>query len=138
MTASRQQSASSHRGSLPGDRSSVALLSSGVISGLTMAVAFGLLALGVESFWVTFVVGFGFVLPVSIGGVAWLYPEDGQTDTVLDDSNTRQTTGTRTDTGTADSDDEPAVEALRLRFARGELSEAEFERRVQLLQDTEN
>lgn len=138
MSTSPGTVAGSRRDSLPGDRDSVALLTSGVVSGLTLAVAFGLLALGVESFWVTFVVGFGFVLPVSIGGVAWLYPEDGQTDTVLDDSNTRQTTGTRTDTGTADSDDEPAVEALRLRFARGELSEAEFERRVQLLQDTEN
>jgi hypothetical protein len=135
MRTSRQQS-ESHRGSL-GDRSSVALLSSGAISGLTLAVAFGLLALGVESFWVTFVVGFGFVLPMSLGVVAWLYPEDGPADTAPGDSHVRQTTGSHSHTGTADSDDRPAIETLRLRYARGELSETEFERRVQHLLENE-
>jgi Predicted membrane protein (DUF2078). len=136
MTMSRQQSGDRHD-SLPGDRSSVALLSSGAISGLTLAVAFGLLALGVESFWVTFVVGFGFVLPMSLGVVAWLYPEDGQADIGPGDGRSRQTTGSHNHTGAADSDDRPAVETLRLRYARGELSETEFERRVQLLLEDE-
>lgn len=138
MTTSRQQFERGSYDSPPGDRASAALLTSAVISGLTLAVAFGLLALGVESFWVTFVVGFGFLLPMSIGVVAWLYPEDAQAATRLPDSHTGPTTGSRDNTDTADTDDRPAIEALRLRYARGELSEAEFERRVELLLENES
>jgi uncharacterized membrane protein len=120
MSTSPETVAGSRRDSLPGDRDSVALLTSGVVSGLTLAVAFGLLALGVESFWVTFVVGFGFVLPISIGTVAWLWPDEEAT-------------------GREQADGEPgaAMAELRLQYARGEIGEAEFERRARLLADHE-
>jgi len=137
MTTASRHTGGSRRGSLPGDRSSAALLTSGAVSGLTLLVAFGLLALGVESFWVTFIVGFGFVLPMSIGAVAWLYPDEGQAETGLWTTGTRQTTESRSHTSTAGGDNESAIETLRLRYARGELSEAEFERRVELLLESE-
>ncbi len=104
------------RGSLPGDRDSAGLVVSGAVSGLTLAVAFGLLALGVESFWVTFVVGFAFLLPTSLGAVAYLYPEPD-------------------DSGGAAGDDHSPMDELRMRYARGELSETEFERRTRILDD---
>jgi uncharacterized membrane protein len=110
-------------GVLPGDRDAAAMLTAGVVSGLTLAVAFGLLALGVESFWVTFVVGFGFVLPTSIGVVASRWPEaESPADAP---------------TGSTDSDDRPAMEALRLQYARGEIDDAEFDRRARRLAETE-
>ncbi len=52
------------------NRLGLALILSGVITILTLGVAFGLLALGVEFFWVAFPVGFGGVLPVVLGLVA--------------------------------------------------------------------
>ena len=100
----------------PGDRPTAALLVSGGISALTLAVAFALLALDIGWFWVAFVVGFGFVLPTGLGIVGVFYPDrEGVTDT---------TGGSRT-----------PMEELELRFARGELSEAEFEQRADILRD---
>ncbi|MFT4881066.1 MAG: hypothetical protein ACI9HI_001067 [Salinirussus sp.] len=43
---------------------------SGGITTLALGAAFGLLALGVELFWVAFPVGFGGVLPIVSGLVA--------------------------------------------------------------------
>ncbi len=108
------------RDSLPGDRHTAALLVSGGISALTLAAAFGLLAVGVESFWVAFVVGFGFVLPTGLGIVGVLYPE-------------------KTSEGGADTEgnSRTPIEELESRFARGELSRAEFERRAGVLRDEE-
>lgn len=122
------QSTGGRQDSLPGDRSSVALLTSSVVSGLTLAVAFGLLALGVESFWVAFVVGFGFVLPASMGVVSYLWADEDE-ETALGDRN-----GHSADTAGDETD--RAMSELRMQYARGELSETEFERRVQVL--TEN
>jgi hypothetical protein len=53
-----------------GNRIAIALVVSGIVSLLTLGTAFGLLALGVEYFWVAFPVGFGGVLPVALGLVA--------------------------------------------------------------------
>ncbi|MBB6645968.1 hypothetical protein [Halobellus ruber] len=56
--------------SLTGNRIATALVVSGLVSILTLGVAFTLLALGVEFFWVAFPVGFGGVLPIALGVVA--------------------------------------------------------------------
>ena len=96
--------------SLSGDRAS------GATTALTLVVAFGLLALGVESFWVAFPAGFGVVLPTALGLAARCWPAD---------------TGRERDEGPR-----TAPEELRLQYARGELTGAEFERRVgRLLED---
>jgi hypothetical protein len=55
--------------SLTRNRIAAALIVSGLITILTLGVAFSLLALGVEAFWVAFPVGFGGVLPTALGVV---------------------------------------------------------------------
>jgi len=90
----------------------------GAVTALTLAVGFGLLALGVPYFWVAFPVGFGGVMPMAVG-LARYY------DQREDDSET-----------TAGEDD--ALATLRERYARGELTDAEFERQVEQLLETED
>jgi uncharacterized membrane protein len=107
--------------SLPDDRLPVALLVSGIVTALTLGTAFGLLALGVEQFWVVFPLGFGVVLPTALGVV----------------THARMSTKNRgTDAGESDSAD--PLEELRTQYARGEISEAEFERRVDRLIESDD
>jgi hypothetical protein len=54
-----------------------ALVVSGVVTLLTLGVAFGLLVSGIEPFWVTFPVGFGGVLPAALGACALPTPASG-------------------------------------------------------------
>jgi hypothetical protein len=55
-------------GPLPtGSSLGVVLVVAGVVSLVTLGIAFTLLALGVPFFWVAFPVGFGGVLPVAVG-----------------------------------------------------------------------
>jgi len=93
----------------------------GAVMALTFLVGFGLLALGVPWFWIAFPVGFAGILPMSIGLVK--YYEKQRADT---ESRTQQ------------SDQEAALEDLRNRYARGELSDDEFERKVEKLLETES
>jgi len=99
------------------EESPAQLTVAGAVTALTLLVGFGLLAVGVSYFWVAFVVGFAGLLPMSLGAVQ-LYE--------------RRQNETRT---TEDADD--AIDELRRRYARGELTEAEFERRVEKLIETE-
>jgi uncharacterized membrane protein len=88
---------------------------SATVTAGTLLVAFSLLALGVDSFWLVFVVGFGGVLPLS-RGLLEARDRPGGTDT---------------------TEEETALETLRLRYARGELTHEEFEQRVEELVETE-
>ena len=90
----------------------------GVVTAATLAVAFGLMALGVESFWVAFVVGFGGVLPLSVAALEYREATDD--------------TPTRADRSDADA----ALEELQLRYAHGEFTDEEFERQVEKLLET--
>jgi len=92
----------------------------GLVVGGILLVAFGLLALGVPWFWIAFPVGFAGVLPAAIGLVR-LY-ERRKDDAAADEKRTEQ---------------EDALATLRERYARGELTEAEFERKVERLLETE-
>lgn len=80
----------------------------GVVSAVTLGLAFTLLALGIEQFWVVFVVGFGVVLPMATG---WADREQND----------------------ADSKSDPALAELQHRYAKGELTDEEFEHRVEQL-----
>jgi uncharacterized membrane protein len=111
MTASPRRSTRRTRSSLPGDRDSAAGLVAGATTAVTLTVAFGLLALGVEDFWLAFVFGFGVVLPMALGVVNHRWPAADERD------------------GTATDQQTPLAE-LQMRYARGELSDAEFEQRV--------
>lgn len=94
------------------------------MTGLTLAVAFGLLALGVPWFWVVFPVGFGGLLPVAIGLTKQYERRQADHHTPASESTT--------------TTDEEALETLRNRYARGEIDEVEFERRLEALLETES
>jgi uncharacterized membrane protein len=91
----------------------------GAVMALTFLVGFGLLVADASFFWVAFPVGFAGVLPMAIGLVK-LYQ--------------------RNQTGTDDRSDETedALAELRQRYARGELTDEEFEQQVETLLETES
>jgi hypothetical protein len=70
-------------------------------------------------------VGFGAVLPMSLGLVKYYRPDQ--------ETNSRSEPPTDRSTETED-----ALEELRHRYARGELSDEEFDRRVERLLETES
>lgn len=83
-----------------------------VVSACTLAVAFGALALDSSWFWVAFPVGFGGVLPLAVGAAQyWVEATDG-------------------DEVSGDTADDP-LSILHAQYVDGELSEEEFERRVE-------
>ena len=98
----------------------ITLLVTGGVTALTLGVAFGLLALGVRSFWVAFPVGFGVILP---GAIAMVHSRRADERRTVADTRTEQSP-----TG---------LEVLRRRYAAGELSDEEFERRVERLLESE-
>jgi len=103
-----------------GGKYAVETVVAGVVSALTFAVGFGLLALGVWWFWIVFPVGFAGVLPAALG-LTRLYRTGDET----------------VDQSTA-ATEQDALETLRERYARGEIDEAEFERRLDALLETES
>jgi uncharacterized membrane protein len=94
-------------------------VTAGVVISVTLLVGFGLLFAGFDFFWVAFAVGFAGILPAAMGVVKYYQ----RTATVPDEPK-----------GEADE----ALDELRRRYARGELTEAEFERRVERLLETES
>jgi len=95
-------------------------LVAGVVMGLIFLVGFGLLALGEWWFWIVFPVGFAGVLPAAVALVR-IYESRRGDDTEV--------------SGTTETED--ALETLRRRYATGELSEEEFEAKVERLLETE-
>jgi len=87
------------------------------ISTVILAVGIGGLALGVPYAWVAFPVGYGGVLPVAMALVR-----------------RRESAASEAQSTTEDS----PLATLRERYARGEIGEAEFERRVEGLIETES
>ncbi|WP_432764874.1 SHOCT domain-containing protein [Halobaculum limi] len=90
------------------------------VTAVTLAVAFGFLALGVNSFWIAFPVGFGVILPGALA-VAHNYRAEDR----------RNVDNTRTEESPTE------LEVLRRRYAAGELSDEEFEQRVEHLLESE-
>jgi uncharacterized membrane protein len=99
-------------------------VAAGAVTFLTLAVAFGLMALGNPYFWVAFVVGFGGGMPLAVG-LAKYY-----------ESRHERERGRSPRTG--DSDTDAALADLRERYARGELDDEAFEARVERLLETES
>jgi len=91
----------------------------GAVTMLTLTIAFGLMFAGVPYFWVAFPVGFGGLLPMAVGA-ARLYRRRQETDS------------------RPASEDDDALATLRERYAQGDLTDAEFERQVERLLETED
>jgi len=92
----------------------VGLVATAVSAGV-LVVAFGLLAAGVSSFWVTFPVGYGGVLPLAVAL-----------------ARRRVAAATRRAEREAEAETDPLA-ALKAAYARGELDEEAFEERVERL-----
>ena len=108
---------------------SLAGVAAGAVTFLTLAVAFGLMFLGVPYFWVAFPVGFGGLLPLSVSLAKWY--ESNRADERERSREFGPTTG-------RDDETDDALAALRERYARGAIGDAEFERRVERLLETES
>ena len=100
------------------DETPLQSVAAGAVTFLTLGVGFGLMALGNPFFWVAFPVGFGGALPLAVALV-------------------RRRREERTNRPTDDADRSDALAELRSRYARGDIDEAEFERRVERLLETE-
>lgn len=102
---------------------------SGVTTLTILGVAFGALALDIPYFWIVFPVGFGGVLPLVL---AYSRRERHSRS----DSNA----GDRTQTPPTTVDDtrDDALQTLRARYARGELTDDAFESRLERLLETES
>jgi hypothetical protein len=99
---------------------------------LVLAVAFSLHALDVSWAWVVYPLGFGGLLPMAMGAAA-RFGHEGRRER---DQMSRSAAAS----GSPPTSDgrEDALAELRLRYARGEVDEAEFERRVERLLETES
>ncbi|WP_324665128.1 SHOCT domain-containing protein [Haloarcula sediminis] len=100
------------------DQDALETVIAGGVTALTLTTAFGLLFAGVPWFWVAFPVGFGGLLPMAMGATR-LYQR-------------------RQESGGQSADEDDALATLRDRYARGELTDAEFERQVERLLETED
>ncbi|WP_380681429.1 SHOCT domain-containing protein [Salinigranum sp. GCM10025319] len=104
----------------------------GVASLLVLGVGLTALFLGYGWFWIVFVVGFAVFVPL----VSTLFDEDGtldETDEALD-SIDRTLDGDSLSEATTDDD---PLATLRDRYARGELTDEQFERKLEALLETE-
>ena len=107
--------------------------------GLTtmLVLGVGLLALffGVPNFWLIFALGFAVVVPI----VAMLYGEESDQEAQQSHRNRdREESRVSREEGAhgSETDDAP-LETLRRRYARGELTDAQFERKLEALLETE-
>jgi uncharacterized membrane protein len=104
-------------------------VATGVTTLAILGVAFGAMALGIPYFWIVFPVGFGGVLPLVMA-------DSARRKRASSRDCRRDSTGGRRDAGAGTTDDE-ALRTLRSRYARGELSDTGFERRLERLLETE-
>ena len=100
--------------------------SAGVASMLVLTVGLAALVLDQSWFWAVFVVGFAGVVPL----VAVLSEDDEESG---DPSETPHDGA-----GTTGKSRTEALETLRERYARGELTHEEFERKLEALMETES
>ena len=100
--------------------------SAGVASMLVLTVGLAALVLDQSWFWAVFVVGFAGVVPL----VAVLSEDDEETE--------KASEMPHDGAGTTEESRTEALETLRERYARGELTHEEFERKLEALMETES
>ncbi|PSP44106.1 hypothetical protein BRC63_03060 [Halobacteriales archaeon QH_10_70_21] len=99
----------------------------GVTAMLVLVVGFAALALGQSWFWVVFAAGFGGLVPL----VATLSKDEPEPER---EAPAEGPTPGRSRTNQSRTE---ALETLRDRYARGELTHEEFERKLEALMETE-
>ena len=99
--------------------------SAGVASMLVLTVGLAALFLGQSWFWVVFVVGFAGIVPL-VGVLSKGDESESPSETPHDGGETTEESRTE------------ALETLRDRYARGELTHEEFERKLEVLMETES
>ncbi|WP_435363191.1 SHOCT domain-containing protein [Haloarchaeobius sp. DYHT-AS-18] len=108
-----------------------------VVSLLVLGAGLTALFLDVNNWWVIFVIGYAFLLPI----VSILSGEDddddllNETDRRMDEALDGAFDGRSGDDLSPSKRD--ALDTLRERYAQGELSEEQFERKLETLLDTE-
>jgi uncharacterized membrane protein len=111
----------------PGDGAdaddSLSSLVGSLVSGAVITLGVALLVAGWSEFWVVFVVGLLVVTPASIKVTEWYESRDS---------------GEESETDGEVDEQQAALATLRDRYANGEIDEAEFERRVERLLETES
>lgn len=105
---------------------------------LTLGAGLLALFLGVDNWWVIFVMGWVVATPL----VSILVDEDDETERTLEPPSPPSPSewgGEDTDAGAGagQASQQDALETLRDRYARGELTEEQFERKVERLLETE-
>ncbi|WP_227131907.1 SHOCT domain-containing protein [Halorubellus salinus] len=106
-----------------------------IASLLVLGVTFGALFLNVDNWWLGFVIGYGVVVPL----VSLLTGEDDESEDVHEETDRRmdEALGGRGRVEDAPASKRDAMETLRERYAQGELSEEQFERKLERLLETE-
>ncbi|MFC4356636.1 SHOCT domain-containing protein [Halobium salinum] len=102
----------------------------GAVVMTVLAVAFGLMALGFDYWWVAFPVGFGGLMPAAVGLAEW-YTRQHTEEAAAE-------TASETESATERDPREDALATLRDRYARGAIDEEEFERRLGAILETED
>ena len=102
-----------------------------LVLGAGLGSLFGLPILAAVDFWIVFVIGYAVVVPL----VALLRGWRSETEMSTRESGATRRSAT-TDVDRTDADDE-ALTRLRDRYARGDLSEEQFERKLEVLLETE-
>lgn len=102
----------------------------GLVTTFTLLTAFTLLAIGFPFFWVAFPIGFGGVLPAAVGLAKWYEENADQEEPVPETASV----------GNVEKPDEQenALAVLRNWYARGDINEEEFERRLEQLLETDS
>lgn len=106
----------------------------GIVSMLVTGIFLAALFTG-QSWWLPFML-FGYIVIVPLTAILFGDEED-VAEWVEDDTEAETSTGTATDSWKTDDDPQGALETLRNRYARGELTDEQFERKVERLLETE-
>ncbi|WP_256298788.1 SHOCT domain-containing protein [Haloarchaeobius salinus] len=115
----------------PGDDGDSQGKASAITSLLVLGAGLLGLFLDVPNWWLIFVIGYAVVLPI----VAILFDED---DDVLDETDRRMDDALKgRSEGKLPDSKRDALETLRERYAQGELSEEQFENKLENLLETE-
>jgi len=108
-----------------------------LVLGAGLGSLFGLPILSAVDFWIVFVIGYAVVVPL-VSLLRGHRADDEATDRRPPEAADRtRRSDERSDRTPDDADVDDALDRLRDRYARGDLSEAQFERKLEVLLETD-